>query len=337
MTSQSLQATVLISAAALMGSGWGLARLHSSRTPEESGVKTQTELHLKGKWQVPETVPVIDPLIELDVPLNSWVAQGQLIGMTRTGARPDPSIEQEARLRLSEANDAVAEARREVQALDGEVAGTDAVASDAESRLVQAENAAVATESVAPERNQLYRSGLADSLTHDKELQRRQAAEEQAQKLQEQAVVPGSNDADLKAARSGAREKLRAALEEQQAAQSALANITRAAGIVPVQAPAEGFLVIRDENSGTYEIALSARPRVAATVAEAERALVQRGQTATISCAAQPGVAFHAKVESVGNAQEDDEGHTVFPVTLVVTDPGARLPDDTSVTASFGG
>lgn len=336
MTSQSLQATVLISAAALMGSGWGLARFHSSRTPEESAVTTHTQLRLKGKWQAPETVPVIDPLIELDVPLNSWVAQGQLIGMTRTGARPDPSVEQEARLRLSEANDAVAEARRQVQALDSEVADTDAVAGDAESRLVQAENAAVAKESVAPERNQLYNSGLEDSLTHDKDMQRQQAAEEQMQKLQERAVVPGSDTGNLKSARSEAREKLRAALEEQRAAQSALANITRSAGVVPVQAPTEGFLVIRDENSGAYEIALNARPRVAATVAEASRTLVQRDQPATIRCEAQPGVVFHAKVESVGKAQEDDEGHTVFPVTLVVTDPGARLPDDTRVTASFG-
>ena len=127
-------------------------------------------------------MPIITPILELDVPVNSWVKKGQVIGFSASGANPDPSLLMEARLQLAEADAAVETAREDLGKLESE-SQPETPPVDTESRTLAVQAAALESERAMETRERLYREGRLSEIEHDRLVAQNRVAQQQEEEL----------------------------------------------------------------------------------------------------------------------------------------------------------
>jgi len=340
MQTRRLIAVVLLSATCVTGAAWKFARLWSTRRANSiaslQSVQEGPTLKFSGLFAAGSSVPIISPILELDVPVNSWVKKGQVIGFSASGANPDPSLLMEARLQLAEADAAVEAAREELSKLESETPPVETPPADAESRTLAVQAAALESERAMETRERLYREGRLSEIEHDRLVAQNRVAQQQEEELDttvsaQPATVgngPTMNPDEARAA-------LRSALERRRRARAEVQTLASAARPLPVVSPADGYLVQSSDYDDAFEIVPDLRRKVEATIQAKERPLVRVGQRATVTVEDQPGSVFHAVVDAIGHPQPASVGVAIVPVTLAVTDPAGIRPESTRVSITL--
>jgi len=327
MRARRLSVVILLSAIGLTGGAWEAARHWPAR---DSGAnESSSALELRGVLSADGAVAIGTPILELDIPVSSWVKKGQVIGFGESDGSPDAGAVAQARLRVTEAEAAVEEARQNLAAGDDVPAGP---ATEAR-QTVAAQAAALESEYAVEDGERLYRVGLESDLERDRVLARNAAASRRLEQEDQPADSVAAPEAAAKPA--GARAALRAAIERRRLAQEALVRVANDGGALPVTAPADGYLVQSAASDDAFEIVPDLRRKVQTSIPRAQLEAVRVGQRATVTIDGQPGTVFQAVVESVGQPQGGPAQDGVVPVTLVMTDSGGIGPESTLVSVTL--
>jgi multidrug resistance efflux pump len=340
MQTRRLIAVVLLSATCVTGAAWKLSRLWSTRRANTSAslqsVQEGSTLKLSGLFAAGSSVPIIAPILELDVPVNSWVKKGQVIGFSASGADPDPSLLMEARLQLAEADAAVEAAREGLNKLESEIPPVETPSVDPESRTLAVQAAAIESEHAMETRERLYREGMLSEIEHDRSVAQNRRAQQQEEGLDRPvSAQPGTAGNGPTMKPDEIRAALRSALERRRRARAEVVTLASAASPLPVVSPADGYLVQSSAYDDVFEIVPDLRRKVDASIQEKERPLLRVGQRATVAVEDQPGRVFHAVVDAIGQPQIRTAGGAIVPVTLAVTDPAGIRPESTRVSITL--
>jgi multidrug resistance efflux pump len=327
MRTRRLVAVLLLSASCVIGAVWEYRRRAAPKSHPGGNV-----VRLSGMLTPVEAIAIPVPLLELSVPPNTYVRRGQAIGVAALEEGGDATLEMEARWRLAEADTAAEAARRRLNASETELAAARANESADQLRLIAATEEAIEGEHQAQRGALLYRQGMENALAHDQDLARRRAAAERRETLARQAAQAAPEIDSIEAKRAEARHDLQGALERRRLALEAAGNAART---VQTTAPADGYLIVRNEYAGIFAIAPRLERDVEASVTAAQLALLPPGRVAAVTLEGQPGTVLHAKVMRVGAAQ-NGAGEAVFPVTLAVLEPTSIRTDDPRVTLELG-
>ncbi len=331
MKRRRLLAVILLSACCAIGAVWEFKHLRSRLQPWQ----TDSQLRLTGALLADDAVPVGTLILKLAVPAHSWVSKGQVIGETEAGENIDPAVGSVARARLAAADADVAAAREQLRAIESGDDDALTGATEKEYQMVAAEESAAEAEHIVQRGDRLLRQGMESELKYDEDIELRREAVQREDAQRIKAVESAGAIDALEAKRAEARATLRYATQRRRSALTAMRNLERSAGTLPVVSPADGYLVMRDEDAGACEIAPSLRRRVVTQVRQPELALVRVGQQATIVVDGQPETVLHAVVDSIGQAQQVAPGDAVFPVTLALTEPALIRPDSSRVTITL--
>ena len=248
------QAGLLLSAFVAAGITWSVCRSGLTIRPQAGPIPDRSSA-LVTNYDPPAAVPVNIPLLALDVPLNSWVRAGQVIGRAAAAAEGARMADWDASVRFAETDRAVAAARDELDAVDSAIAIQRASQARDEQRLAAGETAAVEAEHALSSGEWRYREGIESELKHDAEIEQRRVALQQLDRQRAQAELAGMEVDDLMARRWEAQVNLREALELRRNAEAAALDLGGVPRFVPVVSPADGYLVLRDGASGLYSIA----------------------------------------------------------------------------------
>ncbi|QOY88803.1 HlyD family secretion protein [Paludibaculum fermentans] len=332
MKPQTTSAVVLLTTACLVGAVWTHANLTSTGhwRPSDAGESPQdpAPFRLTGELVSVSTVPVEGSVLELEVPLNAQVRKGQVIGETQLDAMPAPAAELDARRNLAAAAAAVEAARTQLQDAEARVSAARARAEDTRNHLVGAEVAAGEVQAAVQRDEMLYREGMESQLKHDEALSLQQSASRQIDTQSQLAGNSLNTMEQLESQQAAAQAALQQAEDDRRAAESAVASPQAAAVRSPVLAPADGYLVLRDEFSRDLEIVSDLNRQVETRIPQSSLFAVHIGQLATVTLDSQPKVVFHAVVRNIGDAQASAAG-AFCPVTLSLTD-ASGLGNDTA-------
>ncbi|MGC4051363.1 MAG: HlyD family efflux transporter periplasmic adaptor subunit [Paludibaculum sp.] len=338
MKSHTTPAVVLITTACIVGAVWTRANLSSSHRwqPDDSSQnQANTEpLRFPGELVSLDFVPVPAALLELDVPLNSRVSKGQLIG--EHSPRPNPGLLPIPTPAAISPPPAPPWTPLATSSATFRCAPPPLVprAEDSRNRMVGAEIAAGEADEVIQRDDMLYREGMESQLKHDEELSLQQSVRQQVDAQSEAAGRSLSRQEQLEAQEASAQAALRDAEDEQRAAEAALANPGPAAARLPVLAPADGYLVLRDEYSHELQIVSDLTRQVEGHIPQSLRDSVHIGQLATLTLDSEPNVTLHAVVQKIGDVQNSAVGQ-FYPVTLSLTDPAHLGNDSARVTITL--
>lgn len=268
------------------------------------------------------TVPIDFPIVELAVPLNSYVVKGEVIGITYSAAVPGQAAPgNEPDLWLDEANAAVAEAREHVREIEAELEAAREGEADAEVQRVSTEIGERATVDRLGNSDLLFQEGSMSEATHYQALFNLRSAEIAAEASQSRLDTTASAIAEKETRLHETRARLAAAELQLQRAREAV-DREQPRGWAEVVAPADGFLVARDLTASAFGIGSNAAPlRVETLVPEAEIDALRDGQRASVYLDLQPKVTLNARVSEIAETPIDTSNGTVYPVTLLVDNP----------------
>jgi multidrug resistance efflux pump len=322
MKSHITPAVVLITTACIVGAVWTHANQASLHHWQRDGSNQPTDaaepLRFTGELVSVDFVPVPSAITELEVPLNGRVHKGEVIGQTQPQTLPEPAESLDARASLDAARAAAAQARAQFQDIHARALAARARAEDSRNRMVGAEIAAGQANEVIQRDDMLYREGMESQLRHDEELSLQQSVGLQVDRQSEAAGSAISRQEQLEAEEASARAALREAEEQQRTAESALTDPAPAAARLPVLAPADGYLVLRDEFSKELQIVSDLTRQVETHIPQARLSSVHIGQLATVTLDSEPNVVLHAVVQKIGGVENSAAGQ-FCPVTLALT------------------
>lgn len=338
MKSHTTPAVILITTACIVGAAWTHANSSSLHPWQRDGSSQSTDaaepLRFHGELLSIDFVPVPSAITELEVPLNARVRKGEVIGQTQPQALPEPAESLDARASLNAARAAAAQARAQFQDIHARALAARARAEDSRNRLVGAEIAAGQANEVIQRDEMLYREGMESQLRHDEELSLQQSVGLQVDRQSEAAGSAISRQEQLEAEEASARAALREAEEQQRAAEATAVNPASAAARLPVLAPADGYLVLRDEFSRELQIVSALTRQVETRIPQAGISSVHVGQLATVTLDSEPNVVLHAVVQKIGDVENSAAG-SVYPVTLALTDAAGLGNDSARVTITL--
>ncbi|MBN9660843.1 MAG: HlyD family secretion protein [Acidobacteria bacterium] len=325
-------AVVLVTTACIVAAVWtraNQASLHHWQSDSSSQFTGgDAPLRYPGELVSARSVPVPQTVTELEVPLNTLVRKDELIGQTQPQTLPEPAEFLSSRASLDAARAAVVQARAQFQDIQARALAARARAEDASNRMVGTEIAVGQADEVIQRDDLLYREGMESQLRHDEELSLQQSVRLHADRQSEAAGSTISRQEQLEAEEATARATLREAREQQRAAEAAALNPAAAAVSLPVLAPADGYLVLRDEFSGKLQVVSSLARQVETHIPQAGISSVHVGQLATVTLDSEPNVVLHAVVQKIGDVENSAAGQ-FCPVTLALT--GApNLGDDSA-------
>ncbi|MGJ5817586.1 HlyD family secretion protein [Paludibaculum fermentans] len=331
-------AVILITSACLVGAVWTHANQSSTHLWQSAGSSQESPeaepLHYPGELVSVASVPVPATILELEVPLNAQVRKGQVIGETEPQALPEPIAELDARGNLASAQAAVDQARDQLRDIQARAAASRARAEDLRNRMIGAELAAGEADEATQHSDMLYREGMQSQLKHDEELALQQSARQQVETQSEAATHSIGREEELEAQETAAQAALRQAEDRLRAAESAAVNPQASAVRLPVIAPADGYLVLRDQYSRDFEIVSGLTRQVEAHIPQASLSSVHIGQLATVTLDSQPNVVLQAVVEKIGELQVSATG-AFYPVTLSLNNAAGLGDDSVRVTITL--
>lgn len=302
--------SIIAAAACLAAGAWLYPRFNQPQQTQAANAATPVPAApddgLSGTLVPPAAVPVQSYVQALDVPLNSWVEKGEVIGEAEEDGDPDPAITVQTQLRLQRAQAAVRVARQRL--LTAQPAQHPATLAFPQ----------IEKEHEALRNDDRYRRKLETDLQHD----------ETAAALNTSPVP----ESDPEAYRHNPRLALRRALVRERIAQAALLNLNKTPRIVSVVAPATGMLVQRENNPQAFDIVTGLdRLTVVAHVGNKRRSTIHESQPAVVYIPGQIG-SLPATVASVGEPIPGPAGAPLYPVTLSVPNPAGLRPAGTAVT-----
>ena len=279
-------------------------------------------LILAGKIVPMITKPIIGRNLNLAVPLNTWVKQGDTIGTveSQTAAGEMDGARQE----LEEAISAERKAEERIRQAQEELGTLPAQVNTMRVQEALAETAEFDAEQEFERREDAARSGFTPSIDYDTAVTAQDSAEAAVISLRSNLAEAAIEIDEWKARAQEAQAELGEATKRRNAAEAVLAQMQGGSENEPIVSPADGIIVDSGDPAGTgFGIASDPRKLCAyAMVRRADLMMLRVGQEALIVLDSRPAVAFHAKVSAISETPVDSSKNGSYQVTFVVDNPG---------------
>jgi multidrug resistance efflux pump len=267
------------------------------------------------------TTPIMGRNLNLEVPLNTWVRRGDVIGTAVP--QPAPGEMDSARQEIEKASSAQRRAERRIRHAEEELGALRARVGGMDNREALAETAEFDAERESERRDTLFQSGLARGLKYDAAFTARDSAEAAVNSVRSNLAMAALSIDEWEAEAQEARAELDQATTRRNAAEVVRAQMQEGAEDGPIVSPADGIIVASGQPDGTsFGIASDPRQlRAYAMVRQADLMAVRVGQQALIVLDARPAVTFHAKVSEISETPVDSSEGSAYQVAFVVDNP----------------
>jgi multidrug efflux pump subunit AcrA (membrane-fusion protein) len=268
------------------------------------------------------TTPIVGRDLNLAVPLNVWVKQGDVIGTVQS--QVDPGNRERAWQELEEARTAEQRAEDEVRQAEEELSTVQTQVSSMDREEAAADTAKFDAEREFERQDAMLRSGLTSRFDYNAAATARDSSEAATYSIRSELADSAIVIDEWQAKALEAETTLREATTRRNAAEGVFQRMQGSPTGEPVIAPADGILVTSGETArGEFGIASDSRQLCAhAMVRQADLMAVRVGQQARIVLDADPEEILRGTVSAISEAPIDLSEGTFYEVTFVVENPG---------------
>jgi HlyD family secretion protein len=303
---------VLVVVALAGGATYARHRTRVSRHTLGALAVPDAGLILSGVLSPVATTPIEAPVGDLAVPLNSYVTKEQIVGETVSSVFLDSP---------DETGSALARAQADVSRAEADLDAARAREIDAAVQQVVTKGAERATEQSCANAGLQFQEGQMSAARYKQAVLAVDSAMAAAGATRFQAEADTSAVADATMRLQEARARLAETERQWQFALPATRRVRRS-GQLAVVSPADGLLVARDPDAGTFGISSDpSAMRVQVRMPADELPRLRVGQTAWVWLDARPQLTFRATVNEIAGVPIDSPNGTVYPVTLLVDNP----------------
>lgn len=309
---RSVVLTVLASAAGALFA-WNHVQHKVHAVPE-----VQSELTLTGVILPKITTPIRSGNLNLIVPWNTWVTQGEVIGSAEADVAP--GVLNRARQELDEDVAVEAEAREQVLQLDEELNTLRAQESETNAQEALDRTAALDAQSDFERREGLFKSALTSNLDYDEATQVRDSADAVLNSVRSNRSTIAMRIEESEAKTEAVRARLADAIGRRNSAEAVYEHLQGRPDSEPVIAPADGMLVQSETDFGIASD--PAQLQAYAMVRQADLMSVAVGQPAQIVLDTLPVVTLKAKVSVISESPIQTPQGMAYQVSFEVDNPG---------------
>jgi multidrug resistance efflux pump len=272
------------------------------------------------------TTPIVGGNLNLAVPLNVWVKQGEVIGTVQS--QVDPGDRERAWQELEEARSAEQRAEDEVRQAEEELSTVQTQVSSMDREEAAADTAKFDAEREFERQDAMLRSGLTSRFDYNAAATARDSSEAATYSIRSELADSAIMLDEWQAKALEAGTTLREATTHRNAAEAVFQRIQGSPRGEPVMSPAEGVLVSGEEAGAGFGIASDSRQLCGhAMVRQADLMAVRVGQQARIVLDADAGETLRGTVRAISEVPIDLSEGTFYEVTFGVENPaGTWLP-----------
>jgi multidrug resistance efflux pump len=282
------------------------------------------------------TKPIAGRNLNLAVPLNVWVKQGDVIGTLQS--QVDPGDRERAWQELEEARSGEQRAEDEIRRAEEELSTLQTQVSSMDREEAAADTAKFDAEREFERQDAMLRCGLTSRLDYNAAAAARDSSEAATYSIRSELADSTIVIDEWQVKALEAKTTLREATMRRNAAEAVFQRMPGSPRGEPVIAPADGILVASGEAAGEgFGIASDSRRLCAhAMVRQADLMAVRVGQQAKIVLDADLEATLRGTVSAISEAPTDLSEGTFYEVTFVVENPAGTWFPSAAMHAHMG-